>query len=289
MEIKKVGVVGFTGVMGSGITQLCAQSGYQVLGFSRDGERAQKALRSIDGFLRRGVDKGKITGQDREAILGRIKTTADLKDFSDCDLVIEAVIEDMELKKRLFAQLDSICPEHTILATNTSSLSIIDMAMTTKRPDKVLGLHFFNPAPVMQLMEIVRTIATSGQTLKLGRAFGQSLGKTIVIARDSPGYIVNTLMVPYLLNAIRMVDRGIATKEDVDTAITLGLNYPLGPLALCDFIGLDALLFVANVMYEESKDRQYAAPPLLKKMVTAGWLGRKTGKGFYEYNQSASA
>ena len=289
MEIKKVGVVGFTGVMGSGITQLCAQSGYQVLGFSRDGERAQKALRSIDGFLRRGVDKGKITGQDREAILGRIKTTADLKDFSDCDLVIEAVIEDMELKKRLFAQLDSICPEHTVLATNTSSLSIIDMAMTTKRPDKVLGLHFFNPAPVMQLMEIVRTIATSGQTLKLGRAFGQSLGKTIVIARDSPGYIVNTLMVPYLLNAIRMVDRGIATKEDVDTAITLGLNYPLGPLALCDFIGLDALLFVANVMYEESKDRQYAAPPLLKKMVTAGWLGRKTGKGFYEYNQSASA
>jgi len=289
MEIKKVGVVGFTGVMGSGITQLCAQSGYQVLGFSRDGERAQKALRSIDGFLRRSVDKDKITGQDREAILGRIKTTADLKDFSDCDLVIEAVIEDMELKKRLFAQLDSICPEHTILATNTSSLSIIDMAMTTKRPDKVLGLHFFNPAPVMQLMEIVRTIATSGQTLKLGRAFGQSLGKTIVIARDYPGYIVNTLMVPYLLNAIRMVDRGIATKDDVDTAITLGLNYPLGPLALCDFIGLDALLFVANVMYEESKDRQYAAPPLLKKMVTAGWLGRKTGKGFYEYNQSASA
>ncbi len=289
MEIKKVGVVGFTGVMGSGITQLCAQSGYQVLGFSRDGERAQKALRSIDGFLRRSVDKGKITGQDREAILGRIKTTADLKDFSDCDLVIEAVIEDMELKKRLFAQLDSICPEHTILATNTSSLSIIDMAMTTKRPDKVLGLHFFNPAPVMQLMEIVRTIATSGQTLKLGRAFGQSLGKTIVIARDYPGYIVNTLMVPYLLNAIRMLDRGVATKEDIDTAITLGLNYPLGPLALCDFIGLDALLFVANVMYEESKDRQYAAPPLLKKMVTAGWLGRKTGKGFYEYNQSASA
>jgi len=289
MEIKKVGVVGFTGVMGSGITQLCAQSGYQVLGFSRDGERAQKALRSIDGCLRRSVDKGKITGQDREAILGRIKTTADLKDFSDCDLVIEAVIEDMELKKRLFAQLDSICPEHTILATNTSSLSIIDMAMTTKRPDKVLGLHFFNPAPVMQLMEIVRTIATSGQTLKLGRAFGQSLGKTIVIARDYPGYIVNTLMVPYLLNAIRMLDRGVATKEDIDTAITLGLNYPLGPLALCDFIGLDALLFVANVMYEESKDRQYAAPPLLKKMVTAGWLGRKTGKGFYEYNQSASA
>ena len=289
MEIKKVGVVGFTGVMGSGITQLCAQSGYQVLGFSRDGERAQKALRSIDGFLGRSVDKGKITGQDKEAILGRIKTTADLKDFSDCDLVIEAVIEDMELKKRLFAQLDSICPEHTILATNTSSLSIIDMAMTTKRPDKVLGLHFFNPAPVMQLMEIVRTIATSGQTLKLGRAFSQSLGKTIVIARDYPGYIVNTLMVPYLLNAIRMLDRGVATKEDIDTAITLGLNYPLGPLALCDFIGLDALLFVANVMYEESKDRQYAAPPLLKKMVTAGWLGRKTGKGFYEYNQSASA
>ena len=284
MEIRKVGVVGFTGVMGSGIAQLCAQSGCEVLGFSRDGKRAEKVLKRIDGFLTRSVDKGKITESDKGAIMGRIKTTGELKDFSDCDFVIESVVENMELKKQLFAQLDDICPSHTILAANTSSLSIIDMAMATGRPDKVLGLHFFNPAPVMKLLEIVKTIATSDETLATGKAFGRSLGKTIVIARDSPGYIVNTLMVPYLLNAVRMLDRHSATKEDIDTAITLGLNYPMGPLAVCDFIGLDALLFVADVMYEESKDPQYAAPPLLKKMVTAGWLGRKSGKGFYEYN-----
>ncbi len=283
MAIKKVGVVGFTGVMGAGITQLCAQSGCEVLGFSRNGQRADKALRSIAGFLAHSVEKGKLTEPEREAALGRIKVTHSLEDLSDCDLVIETVVEDLGLKKQLFARLDDICPQHTVLATNTSSLSIIDMAMATKRPEKVLGLHFFNPAPVMKLLEIVRTIATSDDTLEAGKAFGRTLGKTIVTARDSPGYIVNTLVIPYLLNAIRMLDRGGASREDIDTAVILGLNYPMGPLTVCDFIGLDALLFVANVMYEESKDPQYAAPSLLKKMVTAGWLGRKTGKGFYEY------
>ena len=283
MHITKVGVLGFTGVMGSGISQLCAQSGYQVVGFFRNETRAQKTLASINGFLTRSVEKGKITNQDKEAALSRIKTTPSLKSFRDCNLIIETVIENLEVKKKLFTELDEICPKHAILATNTSSLSIIDMAMSTKRPDKVLGLHFFNPAPVMQLLEIVKTIATSDETIDTGKAFGESLGKTVVIARDSPGYIVNNLLVPYLLNAIRMLDADVATREDIDTAVTLGLNYPMGPLAVCDFIGLDALLFVANIMYEESKDPRCAAPPLLKNMVTAGWLGRKSGKGFYEY------
>ncbi len=283
MHINKVGVLGFTGVMGSGISQLCAQSGYQVVGFFRNETRAQKTLASINGFLTRSVEKGKITNQDKEAALSRIKTTPSLKSFRDCNLIIETVIENLEVKKKLFTELDEICPKHAILATNTSSLSIIDMAMSTKRPDKVLGLHFFNPAPVMQLLEIVKTIATGDETIDLGKAFGESLGKTVVIARDSPGYIVNNLLVPYLLNAIRMLDADVATREDIDTAVTLGLNYPMGPLAVCDFIGLDALLFVANIMYEESKDPRCAAPPLLRKMVTAGWLGRKSGKGFYKY------
>ena len=283
MHITKVGVLGFTGVMGSGISQLCAQSGYQVVGFFRNETRAQKTLASINGFLTRSVEKGKITNQDKEAALSRIKTTPSLKSFRDCNLIIETVIENLEVKKKLFTELDEICPKHAILATNTSSLSIIDMAMSTKRPDKVLGLHFFNPAPVMQLLEIVKTIATSDETIDTGKAFGESLGKTVVIARDSPGYIVNNLLVPYLLNAIRMLDADVATREDIDTAVTLGLNYPMGPLAVCDFIGLDALLFVADIMYEESKDPRCAAPPLLRKMVTAGWLGRKSGKGFYKY------
>jgi len=275
--------VGFTGVMGSGISQLCAQSGYQVVGFFRDEERAKKTLASINGFLTRSEEKGKITKQDREATLSRIETTSNLESFGDCDLMIENIVENLGVKKELFARLDEICPKHTILATNTSSLSIIDMAMATKRPDKVLGLHFFNPAPVMQLLEIVKTIATSDETIEVGKAFGKSLGKTVVITKDSPGYIANNLLVPYLLNAIRMLDAGVATREDIDTAVTLGLNYPMGPLAVCDFIGLDSLLSVANIIYDESKDQQYAAPPLLKKMVTAGWLGRKSGKGFYEY------
>lgn len=284
MNINKIGIAGATGVMGAGIVQICAQCGYPVMAFSRDGERANKAVASIDRYLARSVEKGKMAQEDKEATMGRISVTSNLNDFADCDLVIESIVENTDLKKSLFAELDRICPETTVLATNTSSLSIIDMAMATKRPNRVLGLHFFNPAPVMKLMEVVKTIATDDETIDIGKAFGESLGKTIVIARDSPGYIVNTLMVPYLLNAIRMLDSGLATKEDIDTAITLGLNHQMGPLALCDFIGLDSLLFVGNVMYEESKDKQYAAPPLLRKMVTAGWLGRKSGKGFYEYD-----
>lgn len=282
MEIKKVGVVG-CGQMGGGITQVCAQSGYPVVVSEINEELLKKGLAAIDTLLARSVQKEKITRQDKDATMARIKGTTDTGDFGDCDLVIEAAIENLDLKKKIFGNLDNVCPKHAILATNTSCLSIINMAVATKRPDKVLGLHFMNPVPVMKLLEVVRTVATSEETLDAGKNFGKSLGKTIVIAQDAPGFIVNRLMVPQILNAIRMLESGVATREDIDTSLTLGLNHPLGPLALADLVGLDTLLFIANGIYDGFRDAQYAAPTLLKKMVTAGWLGRKTGKGFYDY------
>jgi len=282
MEIKKVGVVG-CGTMGSGITQVCAQSGYQVVVSEINDELLNKGLASINNFLAKSVEKGRLSQQDKDSTLARIKGTTNTKDFSDCDLVIEAAIENMELKKKMFAELDKICPKQTILATNTSCLSIIDLAMETSRPDKVLGLHFMNPVPLMRLLEIVKTIATSEETLETGKTFGSSLGKTIVLAIDTPGFIVNRLLMPFLIDATRMLEAGIATREDIDTAINLGLGHPMGPLTLMDLIGLDTTLFVCDAMYEEFRDPRYAAPPLMRKMVTAGWLGRKTGKGFYEY------
>lgn len=282
MEIKQVGVVG-CGQMGSGITQVCAQAGYPVIVSEINEELLNKGLASINSSLTKSVEKERITHQDKDSTLARIKGTTDMKDFSDCDLVIEAAIENLDLKKKIFIELDKICPKPAILATNTSCLSIIDMAMATTRPDKMLGLHFFNPVPAMKLLEIVKTIATSEETIELGKNFGKSLGKTIIIAQDAPGFIVNRLMVPQILNAIRMVEAGVATREDIDTGLTSGLNHPLGPLSLADLVGLDTLYFIANGIYAEFKDPQFAPPILLKKMVTAGWLGRKTGKGFYEY------
>ena len=284
MEIKKVGVVG-CGQMGSGITQVCAQAGYQVIVSEINSELLNKGLASISSRLTRDVEKGRLSEQDKNSAINRIKGTTDTKDFADRDLVIEAAIENMDLKKKIFAELDKICPKHAILATNTSCLSIIDMAMVTSRPDRVLGMHFMNPVPVMKLLEIVKTIATSDEILEAGQTFGKSLGKTIVIAKDTPGFIVNCLLIPYLLNAIRMLDAGVATKEDIDAGITLGLNHPMGPLTLADLVGIDTLLFIADAMYAEFKDPQYAAPTLMRKMVTAGWLGRKTQKGFYEYSK----
>jgi len=284
MGIKQVGVVG-CGQMGAGITQVCAQAGYQVLVSEISDELLNKGLASIDSRLNRDVEKGRLSPQDKESIRNRIKGTTDTRDFAACDLVIEAAIENMDLKKKIFTELDKICPKQTILATNTSCLSIIGMAMATSRPDKVLGLHFMNPAPVMKLLEIVKTIATSAETLEIGQTFGKSLGKSIVIAQDTPGFIVNRLLIPYLLNAVRMLDAGVATKEDIDAGINLGLNHPMGPLTLADLIGNDTVLFIANALYDEFKEPQYAPPSLLRKMVTAGWLGRKTGKGFYEYNK----
>jgi len=282
MEIKKVGVVG-CGAMGSGIAQLCAQSGYQVVVSEINNELLNKGLASIDKVLARSVEKGRISQQDKDATLARIKGTTSMKDFSGCDLMIEAAIENLDLKKKIFAELDKICPKDAILATNTSCLSIIDMAMVTKRPDKVLGLHFFNPAPVMKLLEIVRTIATSDETIEVCKEFAKSVGKAPVIAPDTPGFIVNRLWVPYMLHAIRLLEEGVASREDIDNAVMTGLNYPMGPLTLADLTGLDILLFVANAIYERVKDPRYIPPTLLEKMVAAGWLGRKTGKGFYDY------
>ena len=282
MEIKKVGVIG-CGLMGAGIAQVCARAGYQVVVSEINETLLNKGMAAINSFLTGSVERGRMTHQDKDATLSRLKGTTNMQDFHDCDLMVEVVIENMDLKKKIFAELDKICPQHTILASNTSSLSIVDVAMVTTRPDKVLGLHFFNPVPVMRLMEIVKTIVTSDETLEISKDFGKSMGKTIVIAQDTPGFIVNRLLMPFLLNAVRMLDAGVATKEDIDTAINMGLNHPMGPLALLDLLGLDTTLFIADAMYEEFKDPQYAAPPLVRKMVTAGWLGRKTGKGFYEY------
>ena len=286
MEIKKVGVVG-CGLMGCGIAQVCAQSGYHVVVSEINDALLNKGMASISSRLARDVDKGKLSTEDKDSALSRIKGTTNTQDFSDCDLVIEAITENMDLKKKVFAELDKICPQHTVLATNTSVLSIIDIATATARPDKVLGLHFFNPVPVMELVEVIKTIATSEDTLGIGTEFVKSLGKTAVIAQDTPGFIVNRLLAPFLFNAIRMLEDGVATREDIDTAINLGLNHPIGPLRLLDFIGLDTVYFGAIDMYEEFKEPQYAPPILLRKMVTAGWLGRKTGKGFYDYDKPA--
>lgn len=282
MQIKKVGVVG-AGVMGAGIAQVCAQSGYQTVVSEINQQLLDKGLGTIKTSLAKGVEKGRLTQSDMEATLARLKGTLNTQDFDDCDLIIEAAVENMELKKKLFADLDKICPPHTILGTNTSALSVIEIAMATKRPEKVAGIHFFNPPPLMKLVELVITIVTSNETIDTIKAFGQSIGKTVVLAKDAPGFIVNRLFVPYLLDSIRMFEANYATKEDIDQAAKLGLNYPMGPLELSDLIGLDTLHFVASVMYEEFKDPRFVSPVLLKKMVAAGQLGRKTGKGFYEY------
>jgi len=284
MEIKKVGVVG-CGSMGAGIAQLCAQSGYQVVASEINDELLKRGMGFIEKTLARSVEKGKLSQADKDAITGRLKGTTSTKDFADCDLVIEAAIENLDLKKKIFAELDGICPKDAILATNTSCLSIIDMAIVTKRPGRVVGLHFFNPAPIMKLLEIVRTIATSDETMAASKAFGEKLGKTTVVAKDAPGFIVNRLWIPFLLHSIRLYEEGVASREDIDNAIQLGLNYPMGPLTLSDMVGIDIVKFVSDALYEQLKDPRYIVPTLVDKMVAAGWLGRKTGKGFYDYSK----
>ncbi len=282
MEIKKLGVLG-CGQMGSGILQVFAQSGYEVVAVSTKQKTLDKAVKSVDKRLTGRVEKGKLNQSEKDAIMNRITTSTKMSDLKDCDLIEEAVPEDLALKKEVFAELDKICPVHTIFGTNTSCLSVTDMAAATKRADKLLGMHFHNPAPVMRLLELVRTIMTSEETIETVTKFGETLGKTVVVAPDVGGFIVTRLFTPFLLGAVRMLEAGIATRDEIDTAMKLAVNHPMGPLEVIDFIGLDTELAIDEMLYEETKDLKYAPPLLLKKMVAAGWLGRKTGKGFYEY------
>jgi 3-hydroxybutyryl-CoA dehydrogenase len=226
-----------------------------------------------------------MTATDRDAAFGRIKGTIAMQDLAPCDFVVEAAIENLELKKSIFKELDHVTRPEVILGSNTSSLAVTEMAGMTRKPDKVLGMHFFNPVPVMPLLEMVRTFLTSEDTYQTARAFGEGLGKTVIVSKDVPGFIVNALLVPFQLDTIRMLENGIATKEDIDTGIKLGLNHPMGPLTLADFVGIDTVLFIADAMFQETKDPRFAAPPLLRRMVAAGYLGRKSGKGFYDYSK----
>jgi 3-hydroxybutyryl-CoA dehydrogenase len=285
MEIKKVGVLGFTGTMGRGIAQVCAQSGYEVIGSSRSEERAAKAISTIDAALARSVERGRMSQEDKDAAIARIKGTADTKEFSDCDLVIEVAAEELDVKIKAFTERDGICKEDAIIASNTSVLPLVDMAMATKRPEKVIGLHFFNPVSAMKLVEIIKPITVSEETADTCVKFIESLGKTVVALPDTPGFIVNRLAVGFMLNAITLLENGIGTKEDIDTAVKLGLNHPMGPLELADLIGNDIVLDMADGIYETLKEPRYIAPNLLRRMVAAGWLGQKTKKGFYDYNK----
>lgn len=284
MAIERVGVVGF-GAMGSGIAQVCAQAGFAVTVREVDQAAIDRGWKSVDGSLARMVKAGRATEDQAREARGRIRATTSLADLGDSDLVIEAVLEIADVKLKVWKELDALCPPATIFASNTSSLPIVDMAATTKRPDRFAGLHFFNPAPVMQLVEVVRAITTSDETVQALKTFATKLGKTPVVSKDVAGFIVNRLMVPYLLGAIRVLEQGIATAEEIDTAVKLGLRHPMGPFELIDYTGLDINLHVANVFYEEFRDPTMAPPPLLKRMVAAGQLGRKSGKGFYEYDE----
>ncbi len=283
-SIKTVGIVG-CGLMGAGIAETCARAGFHVVVREVNDGLLQKGLKHIQDSMGKAVQRGKLPQADLDAALSRIKGVLNLSDFKDCDLVIEAAVENMSLKKTIFTELDSICRSDVILASNTSSLCITEMASATERPDKVLGLHFFNPVPVMPLLEIVCALLTSDEALELAKSFGEKLGKTIVVARDRPGFIANLLFVPYALDAIRWLDAGLASKEEIDTTMKLGFNHPMGPFTLMDFVGLDTLLFIADAMYAEFKDARYAAPPLLRRMVLAGLWGRKSGRGFYTYSK----
>ncbi|MCS7040665.1 MAG: 3-hydroxybutyryl-CoA dehydrogenase [Caldilineales bacterium] len=269
--------------MGSGIVEVCARAGFDVIVAEADEERLAAGLQRVRQSVQRGVSRGKITPEEAEVALGRIRGTVDLEDFRPADLVIEAVTEDMNIKKAVFRRLDAILRPDVILASNTSSLSVAALAAVTQRPDRVLGMHFFNPVPVMALLELVRSILTSDETLATAQAIGARLGKTTVVAPDRPGFIVNRLLIPYIIDAIKLYEAGLASKEDIDTAIKLGLAHPMGPLTLADLVGLDTTLAVADVLYEEYGEARFKAPPLLRRMVAAGLLGRKSGRGFYDY------
>jgi 3-hydroxybutyryl-CoA dehydrogenase len=285
MAIKKVGVLG-CGLMGSGIAQVCAQSGYETVVREVTDPLVERGLGRIRKFLNDGIEKGKVTADVRDATLARLKGTTRVEDLAGCDLVMEAIVENLDEKKRTYATVEAVIGPDTLLCSNTSSLCITELAASTRRPDKFLGLHFFNPVPLMKLVEVVRGLTTSEESVERAMAFVRSLGKEPINAPDRPGFIVNRLLVPYLLDAIRAYEHGLGTIEDIDKGMQLGCGYPMGPFTLLDFVGLDTTYYIANIMFEEFRDPAFAAPPLLKRMVLAGRLGRKSGRGFYEYGGS---
>jgi 3-hydroxybutyryl-CoA dehydrogenase len=284
MEINRVGVVG-AGTMGNGIAQVAAQIGCEVVMRDIEDGFVQRGMKNIEKFLSKSVEKGKLDAKEKDGILGRIKGTTDMSQLSDVDFVIEAVVEDLDLKKAVFAELDELCGPEVILASNTSSMSLTEIAAATKRPDKVCGMHFFNPVPLMRLVEVIRGYSTSDETVAITTDFAESMGKiTVEVKKDTPGFIVNRIMIPHMLEAIKIVEQGIATIEDVDVAVKNGLNYPMGPFELMDLTGIDICYFVAEYFYKElNKESKWVSPNLLKTMIRAGKLGRKTGGGWYDY------
>ena len=281
-EIRTVGVCG-AGLMGNGIAQTCASAGFDVVLMEVAEEPLARGVASITKSLDKFVEKGKLARAERDATLARIKSTTKVADMARCDLIIEAIVENVEIKTKLFAALDELLAPEAIICSNTSSLCIIELAAKTKRPNRVAGLHFFNPVPLMKLVEVVKTIATTQDVIDTLFAFAKKLGKEPILAQDTPGFVVNRLLIPYLLYAIRCYEGGLASKEDIDKGMKLGCGYPMGPFELLDFVGLDTTYYIAQIMYDEFKDPMMAAPPLLKRMVLAGRFGRKNGKGFYDY------
>jgi 3-hydroxybutyryl-CoA dehydrogenase len=286
MEISKVGVLG-AGLMGHGIAQIAAQAGWDVVLREVDQGRLDKGIGRIEKQLGRAVEKGRMEQGDADGVRGRIHGTLDYNDFADCDLVVEAITEDLEMKLEMWRELDGIVKDGAVLATNTSSLAVIDQAVATKRPQRFVGLHFFNPPQVMPLLEVVQTVTTDEEALKTGFEFGEKLGKLTVHAKDKTGFIVNRLLVPYLLDAIRAYEEGVGSIEQIDAAMKAGANHPMGPFTLLDFVGLDTTKSIADIMFDEYRERRFAAPPTLRKMVAAGWHGTKTGRGFYDYSGEA--
>jgi 3-hydroxybutyryl-CoA dehydrogenase len=274
--------------MGSGIAQVSAQSGFMTVVREVSADLLEKGIKSIEKNLARQVEKGMITEAAKSEIRERLKGTTSLEDLKDCDLIVEAIIEQLPAKRELFSLLDAICPTSTIFASNTSSLTITEIAASTKRPQRFVGLHFFNPVPVMKLVEVVKTIATDPAVYEEMVAFGAKLSKTPVRANDSGGFIVNRLLVPYLLDAIRALEEGVGSVVDIDNSMKLGCGHPMGPFTLLDFVGLDTTLYISQIMFDEFKEKRFAAPPLLKRMVLAGWLGKKSGRGFYDYADAAN-
>lgn len=286
-EIKRVGVLG-AGLMGSGIAEVVAKAGYATVVREINEDLVARGRKKIEGSLAKAVEKGKLEAAARDAVVGRLVYTAKLDDLSDCDLIVEAVVENLDLKREVYGTLDRACPEHTIFCSNTSSLTITEMASATSRADRFAGMHFFNPVPVMKLVEVVRALATSDATFDACFAFARSLGKEPIAARDNSGFVVNRLLVPFLLDAIRAFEEGVGSLDDIDKGMKLGCAHPMGPFELLDYVGLDTTYYISEIMFAEYREKRFAPPPLLKRMVTAGWYGKKSGRGFFQYDEKGN-